>query len=162
MKRLFKSNRLPMLTALCGSLLLSGCINEDYDFNKVDYTLGFGNGDLILPSNNSVVLKLDDILDISTSDLITTETNGDYKLFKEPDNAIDPVEVNIERITIASHSESELEYPAITLPEIPNVVRELFPGPVSLPFHYETGIPGIESIDIPVLEENVNISSACA
>ena len=158
MKRLFKSNRLPMLTALCGSLLLSGCINEDYDFNKVDYTLGFGNGDLILPSNNSVVLKLDDILDISTSDLITTETNGDYKLFKEPDNAIDPVEVNIERITIASHSESELEYPAITLPEIPNVVRELFPGPVSLPFHYETGIPGIESIDIPVLEENGDIS----
>lgn len=158
MKRLFKSNRLPMLTALCGSLLLSGCINEDYDFNKVDYTLGFGNGDLILPSNNSVVLKLDDILDISTSDLITTETNGDYKLFKEPDNAINPVEVNIERITIASHSESELEYPAITLPEIPNVVRELFPGPVSLPFHYETGIPGIESIDIPVLEENGDIS----
>ena len=159
MKKLFRSYRLPMLTVLSGSLLLLGCTNADYDFDKVDYTLGFGSGDITLPSNNSTKeILLDDLLDISTSDLITTEANGDYKLFKEPDNAIEPVEVNIERITIASHSESALEYPAIALPDIPNVVRELFPGPVALPFHYETGIPGIGAIDIPVLDANGDIS----
>lgn len=159
MKKLFKSYRLPMLTALSGSLLLLGCTNADYDFDKVDYTLGFGGGDITLPSNNSTKeILLDDLLDISTSDLITTEANGDYKLFKEPDNAIEPVEVNVERITIASHTESSLEYPAINLPEIPDVVRELFPGSVPLPFNYDTGIPGIESIDIPVLEASGAIS----
>ena len=159
MKKLFRNYRLPMLTALSGSLLVLGCTNADYDFDKVDYTLGFGGGEITLPGNNSTKdILLDDLLDISTSDLITTDANGDYKLYKEPDNAIEPVEVNIERITIASHNESELEYPTITLPDIPNAVRELFPGPVSLPFHYETGIPGIESIDIPVLEANGDIS----
>lgn len=155
MKKLFKSNRLPMLSALCGSLLLLGCTNADYDFDKVDYTLGFGNGDLVLPSNNSVTLKLDDILDLGNSDLITTESNGDYKLFKEPDNAIDPVKVNIEEITITGHDERGLDYPAITLPEIPGAIRELIPGQISLPYHDD--IFG-QSVDIPVLEANGDIS----
>lgn len=155
MKKLFKSNRLPMLSALCGSLLLLGCTNEDYDFDKVDYTLGFGSGDLVLPSNNSVTLKLDDILDLGNSDLITTESNGDYKLFKEPDNAINPVKVNIEEITITGHEERGLDYPAITLPEIPDAIRELIPSQISLPYHYE--IFG-QSVDIPVLEANGDIS----
>ena len=125
MKRLFKSNRLPMLTALCGSLLLSGCINEDYDFNKVDYTLGFGNGDLILPSNNSVVLKLDDILDLSGNDLIRTitkeesesgqGTEGDYLLSKLPED-VSPITVTIDPL-VQDIKDVEEASVSITLPE---------------------------------------------
>ncbi len=100
MKKLFKHYRLPVLTALGSCLLLLGCTNSDYDFDKVDYTLGFGGDELALPGNNSTKeILLDDLLDISSSDLITTDANGDYKLFKEPDNPINPVKVNVDPIT---------------------------------------------------------------
>ena len=78
MKKLFRNYRLPMLTALGGSLLLLGCTNADYDFDKVDYTLGFGSGELVLPSNNSINITLDDILNLGNSDLISTTASGDY------------------------------------------------------------------------------------
>lgn len=156
MKKLFKSHRLPMLTALSGSLLLLGCTNADYDFDKVDYTLGFGGEAITLPSNNSTKdILLDDLLDISTSDLITTEENGDYKLFKEPDNAIDPVEVNVDRIQLPVDNSQELSVGIDGLPNIPDFIREMYPNPIELPFHQV--IAG-QSIDIPVLEANGAIS----
>ena len=115
MKKLFKSNRLPMLSALCGSLLLLGCTNEDYDFNKVDYTLGFGSGDLVLPSNNSVTLKLDDILDLSGNDLIVTEDNGDYMLSKVPED-VSPIKVKIDPLVQKINESGEQSF-SIELPD---------------------------------------------
>ena len=115
MKKLFKSNRLPMLSALCGSLLLLGCTNEDYDFNKVDYTLGFGSGDLVLPSNNSVTLKLDDILDLSGNDLIVTEDNGDYMLSKLPED-VNPITVKIDPLVQKINESGEQSF-SIELPD---------------------------------------------
>ena len=98
MKKLFKNYRLPVLTTLGGCLLLMGCINSDYDFNKVDSTLGFGSGQLTLPSNNSVIVTLDDILDLGSSDLISTDANGDYLFSKDPES-VSPITVNIAPIT---------------------------------------------------------------
>lgn len=119
MKKLFKHYRLPVLSALGSCLLLLGCTNSDYDFDKVDYTLGFGGDEITLPGNNSTKdILLDDLLDISTSDLITTEENGDYKLFKEPDNDIDPVNVNVDPILISGKDEQGLSFD-IGLPTIP-------------------------------------------
>lgn len=115
MKKLFKSNRLPMLSALCGSLLLLGCTNEDYDFDKVDYTLGFGSGDLVLPSNNSVTLKLDDILDLSGNDLIVTEDNGDYMLSKVPED-VSPIKVKIDPLVQKINESGEQSF-SIELPD---------------------------------------------
>lgn len=115
MKKLFKSNRLPMLSALCGSLLLLGCTNEDYDFDKVDYTLGFGSGDLVLPSNNSVTLKLDDILDLSGNDLIVTEDNGDYMLSKLPED-VNPITVKIDPLVQKINESGEQSF-SIDIPD---------------------------------------------
>ena len=125
MKKLFKSNRLPMLSALCGSLLLLGCTNEDYDFDKVDYTLGFGSGDLVLPSNNSVTLKLDDILDLSGNDLIKTitkeesekgeGTEGDYMLSKVPED-VNPITVKIDPLVQKINESGEQSF-SIDIPD---------------------------------------------
>ena len=95
MKKLFRNYRLPMLTALGGSLLLLGCTNADYDFDKVDYTLGFGSGELVLPSNNSINITLDDILNLGNSDLISTTASGDYVLGKQPED-VNPINVKID------------------------------------------------------------------
>jgi hypothetical protein len=95
MKKLFRNYKLPMLTALGGSLLLLGCTNADYDFDKVDYTLGFGSGELVLPSNNSINITLDDILNLGNSDLISTTASGDYVLGKQPED-VNPINVKID------------------------------------------------------------------
>ena len=151
MKRLFKNYRLPMQTAICGSLLLLGCTNADYDFDKVDYTLGFGGETITLPGNNSTKeIMLDDLLDISTSDLITTETNGDYKLSKEPDNAIEPVKVNVKPITYEANKSQGLSFD-INLPVFP---AETIGQEIDLPYTPLT--PGQDPIDIG--EQTGNIS----
>ena len=139
---------LSILTVSCGSLLLLGCTNADYDFDKVDYTLGFGGDEITLPGNNSTKeILLDDLLDISNSDLITTEENGDYKLFKEPDNPIDPVQVNVDRITIAVNNSQGLSFD-INIPTIPDAVKSQLPSPITLPYNYNImGLTG--TIDIP-------------
>ena len=139
---------LSILTVSCGSLLLLGCTNADYDFDKVDYTLGFGGDEITLPGNNSTKeILLDDLLDISNSDLITTEENGDYKLFKEPDNPIDPVQVNVDRITIADNNSQGLSFD-INIPTIPDAVKSQLPSPITLPYNYNImGLTG--TIDIP-------------
>ena len=95
MKKLFRNYRLPVLTALSSSLLLLGCTNADYDFDKVDYTLGFGSGEITLPSNNSINIMLDDILDLGNSDLINTTASGDYVLGKEPE-VVSPISVTVD------------------------------------------------------------------
>ena len=152
MKKLLKSYRLPVLTAISGSLLLLGCTNADYDFDKVDYTLGFGGDEITLPGNNSTKeILLDDLLDISSSDLITTEANGDYKLFKEPDNPIDPVEVNVDRITISADKSQELSFD-ISLPNIPAALQG---QKITLP--YPNPIPGQDPIDVPEVTGNISL-----
>lgn len=151
MKKLFKHYRLPVLSALGSCLLLLGCTNSDYDFDKVDYTLGFGGDEITLPGNNSTKdILLDDLLDISTSDLITTEENGDYKLFKEPDNDIDPVNVNVDPILISGKDEQGLSFD-ISLPTIPPA---LVGTKISLPYT----IPGTTNvIDIPEVGDKISL-----
>ena len=156
MKKLFKNYRLPVLTALSGCLLLLGCTNADYDFDKVDYTLGFGGEGITLPGNNSTKeILLDDLLDISSSDIIMTEANGDYKLFKEPDNPIAPVEVNVDRITIAANKSQGLSFD-INLPSVPDGIKNQLPSPILLPYDYNIlGQTG--TIDIPEVEGAISL-----
>jgi hypothetical protein len=98
-----------MLTALSGSLLLLGCTNADYDFDKVDYTLGFGSGEITLPSNNSINIMLDDILDLGNSDIISTASNGDYVLDKQPEE-IDPITVTVDPLVQTINESGEQSF----------------------------------------------------
>ncbi len=109
MKKLFRNYRLPVLTALSSSLLLLGCTNADYDFDKVDYTLGFGSGEITLPSNNSINIMLDDILDLGNSDLINTTASGDYVLGKEPE-VVSPISVTVDPLVQTINESGEQSF----------------------------------------------------
>ena len=99
MKKVTKNNCLFMLFVIaCATITLVGCKNSDYDFDNVDKTLGFGVDKLMLPTDNSVNMVLDDLLDIDNSDLISTNENGDYLFGKNPE-PIDPVSVTIDPIS---------------------------------------------------------------
>ena len=106
MKKVTKNNCLFMLFVIaCATITLVGCKNSDYDFDNVDKTLGFGVDKLMLPTDNSVNMVLDDLLDIDNSDLISTNENGDYLFGKNPE-PIDPVSVTIDPISkVGSTSE---------------------------------------------------------
>ena len=120
MKKLFKTSKLFMLTAVCGSALLLGCTYADYDLDKVDYTLGLGSGQLTLPSNNSVIVKLDDILNLGSTDLISIDANGDYRFEKDPEK-VDPVTVKVDPINLSSDNYQDYAF----IFNLPNEVMDL-------------------------------------
>ena len=83
-------------------LLISSCVNKDYDLDQVDGTVGFGSGGVTLPNDNSTAeIILDDLLNISNSDIVITNEQGDYLLSKGTDE-VDPVKVTIDPIDLVS------------------------------------------------------------
>ncbi len=159
MKKLINIHRPSIVTVLCGSLLLLGCINSDYDFDKVDYTLGFGGDSINLPSNNSTKeIPLDDILDIGNSDLVSTDANGDYKLSKKPDNAINPINVKVDPITIAQDSHKGLSF-SINLNQYidPAILAIIGGTKIPLPTTITVPMVGSKTIDVPEVSGNISL-----
>ena len=114
MKQSKTKKQLLLLSCVVGGMLLSGCADDGYKISSVDATLGIGNGNLNLPTNNSVVVTLDDILDLGSTDIITVDNNGDYKFGKAPENVSD-VKVRVKSIH-SNGSPRTLAFPAINLP----------------------------------------------
>ncbi len=115
-KRLIKKQLL-FLISIAGIAVFTGCTNADYDFDKVDMTLGIGGERLSLPGNNSISnIVLDDLLNIEGSDIITTTASGDYMFRKEP-AAVNPVSVTVQPIRVVS-DQSVGKSIDITLPEV--------------------------------------------
>lgn len=114
MKQSKTKKQLLLLSCVVGGMLLSGCADDGYKISSVDATLSVGNGNLNLPTNNSVVVTLDDILDLGSTDIITVDNNGDYKFGKAPENVSD-VKVRVNSIH-SNGSPRTLAFPAINLP----------------------------------------------
>ena len=114
MKQSTIKKQLLLLSCVVGGMLLSGCADDGYKISSVDATLSIGNGNLNLPTNNSVVVTLDDILDLGSTDIITVDNNGDYKFGKDPENVSD-VKVRVNSIH-SNGSPRTLAFPAINLP----------------------------------------------
>ena len=114
MKQSKTKKQLLILSCVVGGMLLSGCADDGYKISSVDATLSIGNGNLNLPTNNSVVVTLDDILDLGSTDIITVDNNGDYKFGKAPENVSD-VKVRVNSIH-SNGSPRTLAFPAINLP----------------------------------------------
>jgi hypothetical protein len=109
-------------------MLMSGCSDSDYDLSSVDAKLGVGSN-LSLPSDNSVNIMLDDILDLGSTDLIKVLGNGDYQFGKDPETVSD-VNVNVDKITLSDKTEAGL-YFDINLPTFPS---EIIGEEVNLPY----------------------------
>ena len=114
MKQSIIKKQLLLLSCVVGGMLLSGCADDGYKISSVDATLSIGNGNLNLPTNNSVVVTLDDILDLGSTDIITVDNNGDYMFGKDPENVSD-VKVRVNSIH-SNGSPRTLAFPAINLP----------------------------------------------
>lgn len=57
---------------------VTGCTNDDYDFDKIDATMGFGSGELEIPASSTMNIPLSDILELEEGGSVKIAANGDY------------------------------------------------------------------------------------
>lgn len=57
---------------------LTGCTNDDYDFDQIDATIGFGGGELEIPASSTMNIPLSDILELEEGGSVKIAANGDY------------------------------------------------------------------------------------
>ena len=93
-----------MATCLLGiGLMLTGysCTDSNFDLSDVDTTIGIGGDSLAIPVSSTEDIKLDDILELNNSDLISTEANGDY-VFKKEGEAVTPARPQVDEVVITN------------------------------------------------------------
>lgn len=57
---------------------VTGCTNDDYDFDQIDATMGFGSGELEVPASSTMNIPLSDILELEEGGSVKIAANGDY------------------------------------------------------------------------------------
>lgn len=106
MENYFRKFRAFPVMALLGGLAFTACINNDYDFNEVDSTMGFGGSGLELPTSSTDTIMLVDVLDLNEDDCVKVKPNGDY-VFEQEGDDVEPSHPEIDSITVSkSTSES--------------------------------------------------------
>lgn len=97
-------NRTKKLSALSMMFLsactFTGCIDNNYDLNGVDMTVGIGNGEIKLPSCSTDRIQLDEVLELNNSETVVEKENGDY-FYIQNGNDVAATETKIDAITVA-------------------------------------------------------------
>lgn len=57
---------------------VTGCTNDDYDFDQIDATMGFGSGELEIPASSTMNIPLSDILELEEGGSVKIAANCDY------------------------------------------------------------------------------------
>ena len=85
---------------LAGTLALTGCMDDGYDFNEVDMTVGIGGDGLSLPVSSTDTIKLEDVLELDGSESVVVKDNGDY-VFEQTGDDVAPVHPAIDPIVVS-------------------------------------------------------------
>lgn len=115
MENYFRKLGMPLASALLGGLALTACVNDDYDFNEIDSTMGFGGDGLELPASSTDTIKLVDVLDLNDDDCVKVRPNGDY-VFEQEGGNVEPSRPEIDTISVKSHDSESRE---ISLKAVP-------------------------------------------
>ncbi len=78
MKKKQMKARLLLVSLLTVGFLATGCVNDDYDFDQIDATVGFGGGELEIPTSSTMNIPLSDILELEEGGSVKIAENGDY------------------------------------------------------------------------------------
>lgn len=99
----FVAKLLPCVAA-AGVLALTGCQDDNYDFDEVDMTVGIGGDGLTLPVSSTNVIKLEDVLELDGSECVVVRDNGDYVFTQEGGDA-EPARPRIAAIEVEQSPE---------------------------------------------------------
>ena len=78
MKKKQMKASLLLVSLLTLGFSLTGCTNDDYDFDQIDATMGFGSGELEIPASSTMNIPLSDILELEEGGSVKIAPNGDY------------------------------------------------------------------------------------
>ncbi len=78
MKKKQMKASLLLVSLLTLGFSLTGCTNDDYDFDQIDATMGFGSGELEIPASSTMNIPLSDILELEEGGSVKIAANGDY------------------------------------------------------------------------------------
>ena len=78
MKKKQMKASLLLVSLLTDGFLVTGCTNDDYDFDQIDATMGFGSGELEIPASSTMNIPLSDILELEENGSVKIAANGDY------------------------------------------------------------------------------------
>ena len=84
-KKLFDVRLLSALL-MVGSILLTSCSDNDYDFDQIDATIGFGGDGLDLPVSSTMEIPLKDVLDLETNGTVVEDANTHDYVFRKKGN----------------------------------------------------------------------------
>ena len=79
---------------------MTGCMDDGYDFNEVDMTVGIGGDGLSLPVSSTDTIKLEDVLELDGSESVVVKDNGDY-VFEQTGDDVAPVHPAIDPIVVS-------------------------------------------------------------
>lgn len=60
------------------SVSFIGCMNDDYDLDKIDKTIGIGGDSIVIPTNSTEEIKLEDILDLKSNGSVKLDADDNY------------------------------------------------------------------------------------
>ena len=111
MKKKQMKASLLLVSLLTAGFLVTGCTNDDYDFDQIDATMGFGGGELEIPASSTMNIPLSDILELEENGSVKIAANGDY-LFQLTGTDATTASPQISPIHLTSRSDNH----TITLP----------------------------------------------
>lgn len=98
-----KAKKLSLFTfAILSIGSFTGCIDNDYDLDGVDMTIGIGNGEFLLPSCSTDSIRLSEVLELNESETVVEKDNGDYYYLQDGNN-VSPTYTKVDKITVVKH-----------------------------------------------------------
>ncbi len=98
-----KAKKLSLFTfAILSIGSFTGCIDNDYDLDGVDMTIGIGNGEFLLPSCSTDSIRLSEVLELNESETVVEKNNGDYYYLQDGNN-VSPTHTKVDKITVVKH-----------------------------------------------------------
>lgn len=83
-----KNKLMPLMLLTAGILTFTGCTDSNYDFDKVDATMGFGGESIEIPFSSTQEIPLEDILELQQDGSVKTDADGNY-LFQLAGNEVE-------------------------------------------------------------------------
>lgn len=85
---------------VAAGLILTGCTDNDYDMNEVDYTIGVGGGELTLPTSSTDIIRLADVFDIDDTECVVIDPVTKDYIFRQDGGDVEPAKPFIDEIKV--------------------------------------------------------------
>lgn len=95
---------------MAGSMVVAGCSDSDYDFDKIDATVGIGGDGLEIPTSSTEDIKLKDVLDLEADGSVVEDASSHDYVFRRTGDPINPTLVNVNKITVAKRGGSSIGF----------------------------------------------------